>query len=83
MSVVASSQAPGVVVEQFEPAVATEFRTGVAGFVGFGVPGDGASPPPAPESRLYTSWHDFAYQFRDSGGWRRDRWHPDELLWSG
>lgn len=73
-------QRPGVVVEQFEPVVATEFQTGVAGFIGFAVAGAGASTPAAPESRLYTSWHDFAYQFRDGDAWRAG-WHPDELLW--
>lgn len=81
---VASLQHPGVVVEQFEPAVAAEFRTGVAGFIGFAVAGEGANagPPAAPESRLYTSWHDFAYQFRDGGGWRSGGWRPDEILWN-
>jgi hypothetical protein len=78
---VASLQRPGVVVEHFESAVAAEFRTGVAGFLGFAVADAGASPPTAPESRLYTRWHDFAYQFRDDGGWRPGAWRPDELLW--
>lgn len=79
---VSSLQRPGVVVEQFEPVVAAELRTGVAGFLGFAVAGDGASPPAAPEWKLYTSWHDFAYQFRDGDAWRRGAWRPDELLWA-
>ena len=83
---VTSLQRPGVEVAQFEPAVAAEFRTGVAGFLGFKVAGSGTLPPQAPELRLYTSWHDFAYEFRDGDRWRSDEahpWHPDELLWSG
>jgi hypothetical protein len=75
---------PGIQITQFEPAVAAELQTGVTGFLGFKLAHDGSSPPQAPESRLYTSWHDFAYDFRDGDRWRGDAdhpWHPDELLW--
>lgn len=83
---VTSLQQPGIQVAQFEPAVAAEFRTGVAGFLGFKVSTGGTLPPQVPEVRLYTSWHDFAYDFRDGDRWRSDGehlWHPDELLWNG
>lgn len=73
---------PGVQIAQFEPAVAAELATGVAGFVGFAI--GGALSPEDREPRLYTSWHDFAYDFRDGDRWRTSAarpWHPDDLLW--
>jgi hypothetical protein len=76
---------PGVAVEQFPPPPTLDFRTGVAGFVGFAAwrASDGAAPDlPAP--MVFTSWQDFADSFRaQAGGWQAARWHPDELTWDG
>lgn len=74
-----SSNRAGLTIEQFAPIVSAEFRTGVAGFL---APVAGTTRPAAPEVRPYTSWHDFAYEFRAGRAWRTDTWRPDELVWS-
>lgn len=68
---------PGVSFEQVAPAVETPFRTGVPGFLGAAVSADRRALPGAPVRRLYTSWRDFADEFRAAGGWR-----PDEAVWN-
>jgi len=86
----ANHQRPGVVIEQFSPPPALDFRTGVAGFLGpavaVGTPPadlpDPLQPGPGDPQQPFMSWHDFTAAFRDDRGWLTDRWFPDELMWN-
>ena len=71
---------PGVSFEQVAPTVETPFRTGVPGFLGPAVKGDRGMLPVAPIIRVYTSWRDFADEFRVAAP--VSEWRPDEALWN-
>ncbi|HEY0989767.1 MAG TPA: hypothetical protein VGD80_22015 [Kofleriaceae bacterium] len=73
-------RSPGVSFEQVRPTIETPFLTGVPGFLGSAIKGDHGALSALPVHRLYTSWREFADEFRATTP--ASAWRPDEALWN-